>query len=232
MRPIAATFVVVAVVVTGVTSWLAFAPERSGTLAFWALAAGPSVALAAVAAVWAFREDLLREWLTPRWGDFSRGAFGAIALFAAAWAFVRVIAPVGSSREIWLVPLYGQIGDPRTLQAHAPAVAGVIVAAATAEELVWRGMIAQLLAERVGSSRAWLWSAGLYALAYVPTMAALSTGGHLDPILVLAAGAGALLWGGIARTTGRLFPAILAHALFDWAVVMMLPLWGPYASTL
>jgi hypothetical protein len=30
----------------------------------------------------------------------------------------------------------------------------------------------------------------------------------------------------MARAFGRLGPSIIAHALFDWAVVMMFPLWG------
>jgi hypothetical protein len=30
----------------------------------------------------------------------------------------------------------------------------------------------------------------------------------------------------MARAFGRLAPGVLAHALFDWAVVMMFPLWG------
>jgi membrane protease YdiL (CAAX protease family) len=42
-----------------------------------------------------------------------------------------------------------------------------------------------------------------------------------------ALGAG-LLWGGIARASGRIAPAMVAHALFDWAVVMMFPLWGTH----
>jgi hypothetical protein len=31
----------------------------------------------------------------------------------------------------------------------------------------------------------------------------------------------------MARSFGRLTPSILAHAAFDWAIVMMFPLWGP-----
>jgi membrane protease YdiL (CAAX protease family) len=155
---------------------------------------------------------------------------GAIGFFVLAWGFVRAAMPVGSSREIWLVSLYGQLGDPRLLAAHAPAIAATILATALAEEVLWRGMVTQLLAERVGSRTAWVWAAGLYALAYVPTAWSLRAdaggGGGLDPVLVIAALGGGLLWGGMARAFGRLAPGVLAHALFDWAVVMMFPLWG------
>ena len=48
----------------------------------------------------------------------------------------------------------------------------------------------------------------------------------LNPVLPLAALGGGLVWGAMARAFGRLAPSVLAHALFDWAVVMMFPLWG------
>src|SRR5277367_6325977 len=103
MRPPAAVFIALAVLVTGATAFLAFDPARAGTALFWALAGGPAVVLAAAAAVWAAREELLREWVTPGWGDFTRAVVAATALVAAAWAFTRVVMPVGSPREIWLV---------------------------------------------------------------------------------------------------------------------------------
>jgi membrane protease YdiL (CAAX protease family) len=230
MRPVAFAFIGLAVVLVGVGAYFGFRPQSSGTVAFWVFASGPSLVLGGAAAAWGKREDLLREWLTPKWGDFTRGVFGALLFFAVAWAFARIVAPVGSPREIWLVSLYGQVGDPRLLAAHAPAIAATIVATAFAEEVLWRGMVTQLLAERVGSRTAWLWAAVLYALAYVPTAWSLRAdaggAGALNPTLVFAALGGGLLWGGMARAFGRVAPSILAHALFDWAAVMMFPLWG------
>jgi membrane protease YdiL (CAAX protease family) len=231
MRSLAVAFPALAVVVVAVSSYFAFLPESSGTVAFWVLAGGPTLLLGATAAAWASREELLREWVSPRWGDFTRGAVGAVLLFAIAYAFSRVVTPMGSPRAIWFVSLYGEVGDPRLLQAHAPAIAAAIGAVVIAEELVWRGMVMQALADRVGSRMAWIYAAGLYALAYVPTAWSLRSvagpAGGLNPVLPLAALAGGLLWGGMARAFGRLTPGILAHAFFDWAVVMMFPLWGP-----
>jgi membrane protease YdiL (CAAX protease family) len=129
------------------------------------------------------------------------------------------------------VSLYTQFGDPKLLQAHAPAIAAGIAAVALAEEVLWRGMVTQLLADRVGTRTAWVWAAVLYALAYVPTawsLRAVGPAGGLDPILPVAALGAGLLWGAMARFFGRLAPGVLAHALFDWAVVMMFPLWGPH----
>jgi CAAX protease family protein len=229
MPAAAAGLVAIAIVVTGVASYFAFAPGDSGALFFWALAVGPSVGLGVLAAAWAKREDFLAEWLAPRWGDLTVSVLGGGTLYAGAWAFVHWITPVGSRWEVWLVPLYGQIGDPRILRAHALPVAATLGIASLAEELVWRGMVTQLVAERVGSRTAWLWSAALYATSYVPTLWALRTSAGLNPILVLAGAGVGLGCGGLARSTGRLLPAVLAHAIFDCAVVLIAPLWGPFA---
>ncbi len=226
MRPVAAALVVVAFVATSLASYVAFAPAHAGTLVFWALACGPSIALGAVAAIWARREDLLREWISPRWGDLTRGIVGAAVLFAVALAFARWVAPVGSRREVWLVSLYAQIGDPHVLQAHAAWVGAAFLVVALAEEMVWRAMVPQLLAERVGSRGAWVWAATLYAAAYLPTMWSLGEGAAHNPVLVVAAFGGGLLWGAMARAFGSIVPSVLAHAGFDWAVVMIFPLWG------
>lgn len=222
-------FVALAVVAVAVASAFAFAPSSAGKPAFWLLAGGPTVLLAAAAAEWARREELLREWITPRWGDFTRGVVAAALAVAAAWAFTRLALSVGSPREIWMVTLYGQIGDPRWLQAHAPVVGAVIVVVAVAEEVLWRGLVTQVLADRVGTRTAWAWAAALYALAYVPTAWSLRAGGtgSLDPLLPIAALGAGLLWGAMARAFGRLVPGMIAHVFFDWAVVMMFPLWGP-----
>ena len=229
MRHAGPAFVALAVVVTAVTSYFAFSASASGassTVAFWGLAGGPTLVLAALAAAWAHREEYLSDWLGPRWGDFSRGLMGAVLLFALSWAFARFAVPVGSPRELWLVSLYGQIGDPRVLQRHPSEVAAAVGVIALAEEVLWRGAVTELLAAKVGSRAAWLWAAGLYALAYAPTAWALRGAAGCNPVLVVAAFAGGLLWGGMARAFGRLAPGVLAHALYDWAVIMMFPLWG------
>ena len=184
------------------------------------------LALGAVAAAWGAREELLREWMSPRWRRLHARVGGPGDPLLAAWGFARVVTPVGSPREIWLVSLYGQIGDPRSLQAHAPAVAAAIVVATVAEELVWRGMVTQLLADRIGSRWAWAWAAGLYALANVPTALRSGQPGGIEPRARSRGARRGPPLGGHGARFGRLAPGILAHALFDWAVVMMFPLWG------
>ncbi len=220
--------VVVIVVLVGVGTWFGFQPERSGTLFFWGIVGAPTIVLAAIGGWRAHREGDLAEWVRPKWGDATRAFVAAGVLFAAAYGFARFVSTTGSPREIWLVSLYGQIGDPRVLQRYALAVGIGIVVMSIAEEILWRGVVTRLLEEKLGSERAWIGSALLYGVAHVPTMWALRAGGGaLNPLLPLAAVAAGLVFGALARKLeGRLLPGIVAHALFDWLVVMMFPLWG------
>jgi membrane protease YdiL (CAAX protease family) len=226
MRLTSALFLVTVTLVIGLTSYLAWQPERSGSLSLWIWALVPSVILAALAAAWAVHDGLLLDWLAPRWGDATRGVFAALALVAGAWTFVRTSMPIGSAHEIWLVSLYGSVGDPRRLANHGQALVGVLVVGSLADEILWRGMVTQIIADRVGSRTAWVWAAGLYALAYFPTAWALGVGSSLNPVLVFAALATGLLFGAMARTFGRLLPSVIAHAFFLWGVLMIVPLWG------
>jgi len=227
MKPLVSSALIVALVGTG--AYLAFLPARHGSMSFWFIMGGPTVVLAALGAWRAARSEQLREWITPKWGDFTRGFVAAALLFGVAALFTKVMVPADSPRKVWLISLYGQLGDPKVLEAHALLVAGMIVVIATAEELLWRGHVTALCSERFGSRTGWVWAAVFYALAHVPTMWSLKADSGLNPILPLAALGAGLLWGAMARFFGRLAPGILAHALFDWCVIMMFPLWQPGA---
>lgn len=226
MRAAALFIPSLSVVLVGVGMYLGFQPERSGTLAFLAIVAAPTLLLAALAIVRARSDGTLADAVRPRWGDFSRAFLAAAGLYVAAYGFSRSVAAARTPREIWVASFYFQLGDPHVLQTHSVAVGVAIFVIAAAEEIVWRGMVTSLLAEQFGSRRAWIVAALLYALAHVPTMWALRSSGGLDPILPLAALALGLVFGAMERAFGRLVPSILAHALFDWGVVMMFPLWG------
>lgn len=209
-------------------SYVGFQEKYAGTPTFVAIVAAPTV-LFALYGVWQARRDgVLGELLRVRGGDFSRGFLGTAIVFAGAWAFTRVFAPVGSDRESWLARLYLQLGQPSMLRARVAGVVVVFVVTALAEEIVWRGLVPSLLEERVGSRRAWMASAGLYALAHLPVAWSLRvTDAGLNPVIPLAALGCGIVWGAMARRFGRLWPGIFSHVLFDWAAVMMFRFWGP-----
>jgi hypothetical protein len=216
------------VVVIGIAAHLAFDLSRAGTPWVFVILGVPTVTLAVLGVLRAHRDGVLRSWLSVRGGDFSRGFAAAAVLFAGAYAFSKVVTPPGSTRSIWLVRLYLQLGDPAVLRKHVALVVLGIIVVSIAEELVWRGLVIALLEEKIGSRRAWVWAAALYALASVPTMWVLGDpAAGPNPTIVLASLAGGLVWGGMARRYERLLPGIFSHVLFDWTVLMMFRLWGP-----
>jgi membrane protease YdiL (CAAX protease family) len=214
------------VALVAMTSYLAFRSERAGERSFWLLAGGPVVGLAPIALWKARRDGELGAWMRPKAGDFTLGFLSAALLFAGAYAFSRFVTPNGSPRAIWMARLYLQLGDPNVLRAHPMGLFAGLIAVATAEEIVWRGLVTSLLADFVGSSRAWAGSALLYAVAYVPAMWALAAPSGPNPLLPLAALGAGFVWAGMARRFDRLTPGIISHALFDWCVVVMFRLWG------
>jgi membrane protease YdiL (CAAX protease family) len=233
-------YLVAIVLAIAIGSHFAFQLARAGQPGFALWIGVPTLVIAVLGALRAkadgnlYRRASFDEqgggagWLNVRGGDFTRGFGAAALLFGGAWAFMKVVTPVGSDRESWLARLYLQLGDPTTLRKNVALVVAGIVVMAIAEELVWRGLVTSLLEERVGSRRAWVWAAVLYSLAHIPTMWALRDPvAGINPLLPVAALFCGLVWGYMARRFERLLPSIFSHVLFDWTVLMMFRLWGP-----
>lgn len=218
------------VVVVAVAARFGFSPAYEGKPQYLLIIVVPTVLIAAYGLWRAVQDGVAKSWMSVKSGDFTRGFVGCAILFAGAWAFTKVVTPVGSPREEWLAVLYNQLGDPgmlrKTTTSVVLVVAGIILAS-IAEEITWRGLVTTLLEEKVGSRRAWIYAAVLYAVAHVPVAFVLAgKKAGWNPVLPLAALAGGLLWGAMARRYGRLAPSIFAHILFDWTVLMMFRLWG------
>ncbi len=220
-------FVGFTVVVVAIASYLACNEEIAGTARVALLGIGPTLAVGVVGAYLLHREELLIPLVTFRPGDFTRGFLAALAIFATAFAATHFFMPLTSSRASWLLRVYVQIGDPKILKDHVPAVVVAMALAAIAEELVFRGVVPALLEGMLGSRRAWIYSAVLYAAAQLPTAIALRTGAGWNPLLPAAALGAGLVWGYMTRRWGRLWPAIISHALVDSCVIVMFRLYGP-----
>ncbi len=224
------------VVAIGVASWLAFHESHAGKPGFYLIMGAPTVAIAIAGALRARhdgvlfgrdREGVLRGWLAVRAGDFTRGFVSSGVLFAGTWAFTRFVIGDKGPRVGWLARLYLQVGDPEELRKRVWLVVLAIVVAAVAEEIVWRGLVTALLAESLGSRRAWVWAAVLYSVAHLPTAFVMSDpNAGPNPLVPLAALGAGLVWGWMAQRYERLLPGIFSHVLFDWTVVMMFRLWG------
>ncbi|MEO6420376.1 MAG: CPBP family intramembrane glutamic endopeptidase [Polyangiaceae bacterium] len=214
--------------VASASSYFAFQLERAGLISFAVILCVPTIILAVLGGWRAQRDGELMDWVRPSWGDATAGVMSAVVLFAASYAAAKLVAPTGSDHESWLARFYLQLGNPLILRANGLVVALILIALAAADEVLWRGFVTRIIAERVGSRTAWLYAAVPYALAQVPTMWALRDPvAGLNPLLPIAALGGGLVWGALARQQGRLVPGIISHALLDWCLLMMFRLWGP-----
>ncbi|HHH11708.1 MAG TPA: CPBP family intramembrane metalloprotease [Sorangium sp.] len=200
-----------------------FSPARAGQRSIVVIAGG-CYALLALAAVWWLRgRGQLTRALAPQRGDMTIGALTAGVMYMAGFVGGGVLMPSGSPRNAWLMRIYLHLGDPRARSVLLVGLAVLVIAAL--EEVVWRGLVQRALAEQLGAGRALLVTSVLYALTHVTTLWQLGdpTAGY-NPLLVSAALGGGLVWGAMAWRFGRLLPAVIAHALFSWAVVAF-PLW-------
>ena len=208
-----------------VASHFAFHQSRAGSPAFFLWMAIPTLVLAIAGCVRARNDGVLREWFRVKAGDFTIAFISAAVLFGGAFAVSKSLK---LPHLLWLARLYDQVGEASALRKQVAWVVTAIIVTGVAEELVWRGLVVSLLEEKVGSRRAWVWAAVLYAIAHVPTIWALQDiNAGPNPIVVGAALFCGLVWGFMARRFERLVPGMISHVLFDWTVLMMFRLWGP-----
>jgi len=200
---------------------------RFGGAGLW-VAYGLGYGLAAALAAYTLWEDgELRAALAPRAGDPSFAVGGAAVLYFALTSLVfYVLAPLPPMRTCtpdgaWVVPAAPHgfqavteylrdracLGYARSIALRGLPRGLLIVVIASLEELAWRGAVQPMLSERFGTSRGWILAAVLFAVAQ------LGTGNVAIALLALPTG---LLWAGLARYRGTLFPAILSHAVFSW----------------
>jgi uncharacterized protein len=83
------------------------------------------------------------------------------------------------------------------------------------EELFWRGLVQQRLGARLGRWPGLFLTAALYAAVH------LSSG---NPVLVLAALACGLFWGGLYAWTGSLVLVLVSHLVWDPLIFLLFPI--------
>lgn len=201
----------------------AFNPARAGRGSMLASLGAFYAALAALALYRLHLRGELRRRLRPAYGDITLGAATAGVLYGCARIVGALVAAHGSPREAWVAALYHQLGN---LDAPGRTLTGAAVfAVAALEEIVWRGLVMDSIQDVAGRWRAAASTTVLYAAAHLPTLVLLRAPDAGDnPLVVLAALGCGLVWSLMVLRTGRLVPAIVAHALFSWAIIE-LPLW-------
>jgi membrane protease YdiL (CAAX protease family) len=196
-----------------VAAWLAgfLWVGRTGS---WALLAG----LAAISAARLVLGDpVTRRLLAPRAGPLALGAAAGAAMVAATYLLYRLLAAAFPALAGGTHALYGVLNA----SGYPPGELGALVLLVSAcEEVIWRGRTLAAAAE--GPRR--LDGRGLARVAGVALLyggATLASGSVLLFGLATACG---LAWG-LLRVAGRsLWPAIVAHAAWDLAVLVAWPL--------
>jgi len=210
------TKVLVVFVAALATYTVAFRPTFADSAMFYVVFGVPHVALAAYAARSLAEQGKLRARITPTYGDISIGALSGIALLVASWGVRSVLAPSGSPRQVWLLRLFLQLGDPERLQ-HSVLLTGALCVIVLTEELVWRGFVLEELTERLGPRRGWLVAALLYALVALPTVYLQRDPiAGPNPLLVVAAFGCGIVWTFMAGRFGRLLPGAFSHLVFTY----------------
>ncbi len=224
LSPALANAVAIGVTLTcaGVIAY-AFSPERAGQPAML-LSLGAFYAVLAAAALYLLHaKGALARSFRPAWGDISLAAVTAGALHVGARIAASALASGASPRILWVRGIYEQLGDPTVLDHTLVGLAVFTVAAL--EEITWRGLVMGSLQRVARPWRAATITSILYAAAHLPTVALLRVPGvGFNPLLVLAALGCGMVWSALVLRTGRLLPAVLAHALFSWSIIE-LPLW-------
>jgi membrane protease YdiL (CAAX protease family) len=212
--------VVLVVVAVVLANCLAFRDSIAGSPAFlWTLAVAYG-ALAALALHHFWDQGTLIDRLKPRAGDIAIGFFSWAVLMFASWLGRSALAPIGTPRQAWLYRIYLQIGDPDILQ-HSLSLTLLLLVVAMSEELVWRGLVLDLVSERFGTRHGWTVTTLLYALTLSPTMYLLRDPvAGLNPLLPTAALGAGLVWGFLAGRLGRLMPVFVSHMAFTYFSVV------------
>jgi membrane protease YdiL (CAAX protease family) len=204
------------VLVVTLANALAFRGTLAGSPWFLIYLGVAYLALAAVAVHHFWEEGTWSERLKPRWGDLSIGALTAMVLLIASWRARSLLAPAGTPQQAWLYRVYLQLGDPELLQRSLWLTSAILVIA-VAEELVWRGLVLDLLSARFGSRRGWIVATLLYTLSLLPTVYLLRDPvAGLNPLLPTAALGAGLVWSFLAARLGRLAPVAISHMAFTY----------------
>ncbi|HEY3450492.1 MAG TPA: type II CAAX endopeptidase family protein [Myxococcales bacterium] len=179
---------------------------------------------ASITGVWlpictaAFLLDGLALWSEPSLRRVSRPALSALGLGLAAAAF-QIAASLLLYPPAWkLVPglwdavngLYRLLGHPNTWQAWL-ALPFVVLS----EELIYRGALQGALEQRLGRWLAVPAAVGLYTLAH------LASCNWALIALTIPCG---LFWGLLRAATKSLWAPVLCHLLWDWAILVVVPL--------
>lgn len=213
LAPMAVTLLV------GLGVGFAFQPEFSQSATFWFVMIGAYIPLS----IWSVRRARARSRLSilsPRFGDLTVGIILGLALAAGGFLVLANLAPTGSPNQGWLFRVYAHVGNVQ----QSPWLIGGVCILALLEELTWRELVLDSLAERWGHRLAIPSSALLYSVSHAPALWTLADQqAGLNPLLVLGALGAGVVWSFLAVVLRRLPPVVLSHIVFSYFLSSPLP---------
>lgn len=214
-------------IAVGAATHFAFASQVAATPRVLVYLLATYGALAALALWRMWDEGTLIDLFRWRSGDVALGVALGLGLVGAVFVGRSMVAPSGSPGENWVVRLYLQLGPVPTGAREGALYSLGIVAVAALEEVVWRGMVQQILEQRFGVRTGWLAATGLYGLAHLPSTWQLAIGpGGRNPLLVVAALFCGVVWGFFVARKQRLPPSMIAHVVFTYVLAVQMRLWS------
>nr|WP_231126256.1 CPBP family intramembrane glutamic endopeptidase [Motilibacter aurantiacus] len=144
----------------------------------------------------------------PRWRDLPRAVGWLAAAYAVSVVLVLTVYALGGApgRNV------GDLADSPAWALVAFVVLSVVVAPLV-EETLFRGLLLRGLMTRLGFWPAALATSGLFGVMHAPTAL-----GGAPAVVLQTAGLGLVLCLA-TRHAGRLWPAVLTHALFNGVAV-------------
>lgn len=190
-----------------VVLWV-IAAASTGPLGIWLAIGGSAVALGV--AVLVFDRPAAIRLLQPSPRLVLLGVVAGGVMAAATYLLYPVLARLAPFIATDTARLYAAVRAPSLLIASV-ALGPVVLG----EELVWRGVVQAALVRRLGPWGGVTLAAAAYALAHAPLG---------SPVLVIVALLCGLFWGALRATTSSLVPTLVAHLVWDYMVLLWLPL--------
>ena len=184
-------------------------------LNFWLMMSSSTTLLSGITLVYG---SLKKSDLLPTWKDAAIGIASAAALYGVFFLGNQVLWLT----EKWFpILMAGRSQNLSDIYANRGSLAPGVVAAVLffpigfGEEFFWRGFVQKQFSEKGSTIKAFLMTTALYAAVH------LSTG---NPVLLLAALACGVFWGGLYALTGRLPAVLISHMIWDPLIFILFPI--------
>jgi membrane protease YdiL (CAAX protease family) len=142
-----------------------------------------------------------------------------VVIGLATAALLYGVFLVGREIATWMLPFapdqIGAVYDNKALLSPGMIALLIGLVIGPGEEVFWRGFLQRELGPRIGPWPGFLAATAVYGLVHVFT-------GNV--MLVVAATVAGVLWGFMYLKLGRLWPGIISHVAWDFAVFLFFPL--------